>query len=55
MIKEYGIECELATNEKSFFIPAGNIYSSDYWKKLSSIDWNSLLFEENNGLAFLLI
>lgn len=35
-------------------IPAGNINSPEYWKKLSSIDWYNLLYENSSGLAFLL-
>jgi MinD-like ATPase involved in chromosome partitioning or flagellar assembly len=39
---------------ESILIPAGDINSSDYWKKLSSINWNELLFENKSGLAFFL-
>jgi MinD-like ATPase involved in chromosome partitioning or flagellar assembly len=38
----------------TILIPAGNTDSSDYWKKLSAINWNELLFENASGLAFLL-
>ena len=38
----------------TILIPAGNTNSSDYWKKLSAINWNDLLFENASGLAFLL-
>ena len=35
------------------FIPAGNIYSREYWRKLSSINWNGLLYEKDSqGVAF---
>ncbi len=42
---------------KSYYttlIPAGNINSPDYWKKLSSINWYDLLYENSTGLTFLL-
>jgi MinD-like ATPase involved in chromosome partitioning or flagellar assembly len=35
-------------------IPAGDVKSSEYWKKLSSINWYDLLYENSSGLAFLL-
>jgi MinD-like ATPase involved in chromosome partitioning or flagellar assembly len=35
-------------------IPAGNSDSFDYWKKLSSINWYELIYENENGLAFFL-
>lgn len=35
-------------------IPAGSINSSDYWKKLSSINWYDLLYDNTAGLSFLL-
>lgn len=36
-------------------IPAGNVPSSDYWRKLSSIDWHSLFYEESSeGIPFFL-
>lgn len=35
-------------------IPAGNTESFDYWKKLSSINWYELIYENENGLAFFL-
>jgi MinD-like ATPase involved in chromosome partitioning or flagellar assembly/thioredoxin-like negative regulator of GroEL len=42
------------TSEPTILIPAGNTNSSDYWKNLSSIDWNDLLFDNTAGLVFLL-
>lgn len=37
------------------FIPAGNIYSDEYWKNLSSINWKDLFYsDENNGVNLLL-
>ncbi|WP_426092567.1 KGGVGR-motif variant AAA ATPase [Flavobacterium sp. DSR3-2] len=36
-------------------IPAGDIYSDEYWKNLSSINWKDLFYsEENNGVNLLL-
>lgn len=35
-------------------IPAGNINSSEYWKKLSNINWYNLLYGSSDGLYFLL-
>jgi MinD-like ATPase involved in chromosome partitioning or flagellar assembly len=36
-------------------IPAGNIYSDQYWKKLSSINWKELFYsDDNNGVNLLL-
>lgn len=36
-------------------IPAGNVFSSEYWVKLSTINWNSLLYGNNGeGILFFL-
>lgn len=36
-------------------IPAGSIYSNEYWRNLSSINWKDLFYsEENNGVNLLL-
>jgi tetratricopeptide (TPR) repeat protein len=35
-------------------IPAGNPTTNNYWKKLSSINWHELIFQNENGLALLL-
>jgi len=36
-------------------IPAGNINSANYWKKLANINWNDLMYGENNqGIPFFL-
>ncbi len=36
-------------------IPAGDIHSPDYWRKLASIDWHSLFYEEGGeGIPFFL-
>jgi len=37
------------------FIPAGNTESSEYWRKLSSINWSDLFYSENaRGVQFFL-
>lgn len=52
-INTYGININVAKNRIPItLIPAGNIDSVDYWKKLSSINWYDLIYEEENGLAF---
>jgi MinD-like ATPase involved in chromosome partitioning or flagellar assembly len=36
-------------------IPAGDIYSNEYWKNLSSINWKDLFYsDDNNGVNLLL-
>lgn len=35
-------------------IPAGNINSPEYWKKLASVNWYDLLYEDPIGISFLL-
>lgn len=36
-------------------IPAGNVLSAEYWKKLASIDWYSLFYrDESEGVPFFL-
>ncbi len=36
-------------------IPAGDVLSPDYWRKLASIDWHSLFYEEDSeGIPFFL-
>jgi tetratricopeptide (TPR) repeat protein/MinD-like ATPase involved in chromosome partitioning or flagellar assembly len=56
-IKDFSIELKpknKATN-KITMIPAGNIKQSDYWHKLSKINWSSLFYkEESEGLSFFL-
>ncbi|HEX9513313.1 MAG TPA: AAA family ATPase [Puia sp.] len=37
-----------------FLLPAGNVGSPEYWKKLSSINWYELLYENSNGMGFFL-
>lgn len=56
-IKEFSID--LIPSNKIFqrihFIPAGDIDSPTYWKKLSSIDWSSLFYAEGSkGVKFFL-
>ncbi|MFH7015204.1 KGGVGR-motif variant AAA ATPase [Flavobacterium sp. FlaQc-47] len=54
-IKNYCIEVNISKNGKPLsLITAGNTESSDYWKKLSSINWYDLIYENPNGLAFFL-
>lgn len=46
------------TNSKNppiHFIPAGNVSSPEYWKKLSAISWNDLFYKEDSqGVPFFL-
>jgi len=54
-IKDYSTNFSLYQNKEVInFIPAGNINSNDYWKKLSAINWYDLLYDNKNGLAFFL-
>ena len=53
-IAEYSYSFLSQPRSYTTLIPAGNINSSDYWKKLSSIDWYNLLYENPSGLSFLL-
>jgi MinD-like ATPase involved in chromosome partitioning or flagellar assembly len=55
-IKEYLIEKydSVGDIDNIVLIPAGNPDSSDYWKKLSSINWYHLLYENPDGLSFFL-
>lgn len=54
-IKEYSIEISISKSGKPItLITAGNTESDDYWKKLSSINWYDLIYENPNGLAFFL-
>jgi len=54
-IKEYSLEIGISKNEKPIsLISAGNTESDDYWKKLSSINWYELIYNNPNGLAFFL-
>ena len=54
-VKDYSIEINISKNEKPIsLIPAGNTETDDYWKKLSSINWYDLIYENPDGLAFFL-
>jgi len=36
-------------------IPAGNVFSAEYWKKLASLDWYSMFYrEDSEGVPFFL-
>jgi MinD-like ATPase involved in chromosome partitioning or flagellar assembly len=40
---------------KIHLLPAGNVLSSEYWKKLASIDWHGLFYKEGGeGIPFFL-
>lgn len=42
-------------NEPITFIPAGNIESDEYWKKLAMLNWNKLFYSERGqGIRFFL-
>lgn len=55
-IKEFSYEFfSPLAKAKMTLIPAGEVDSPNYWRKLSSINWNDLLYENNSiGLSFLL-
>jgi len=54
-IKEYTLELSINENSRPItLIPAGNTNSENYWKKLSTINWYDLIYENPNGLAFFL-
>jgi MinD-like ATPase involved in chromosome partitioning or flagellar assembly/Tfp pilus assembly protein PilF len=54
-IKNYCLEINISKSGKPIsLITAGNTDSPDYWKKLSSINWYDLIYENPNGLAFFL-
>lgn len=54
-ITDYSLEVNISKNGKPLsLITAGNTESADYWKKLSSINWYDLIYENPNGLAFFL-
>jgi len=54
-IKDYSLDVNISKNGKPLsLITAGNTESADYWKKLSSINWYDLIYENPNGLAFFL-
>lgn len=54
-VKDYCIEKHILQNNNPLsLIKAGDIDSENYWKKLSSINWYKLIYENPNGLAFFL-
>lgn len=50
----YNFTKSSTTETETILIPAGDTNSSDYWKKLTAINWNDLLFENSSGITFLL-
>lgn len=50
----FNFSLSATTSVETILIPAGNTDSPEYWKKLSSINWNNLLFENTSGIGFLL-
>jgi len=53
-ITDYSVTLNLSQGKSLSLISAGNIDSSGYWKKLSSINWHSLLYQNENGIEFFL-
>lgn len=54
-IKPYAFHLQNTRAEKLDLIPAGNPRSSEYWRKLSAINWYELLYgEEATGVDFFL-
>lgn len=56
-LNEFTLELSPTLNSQGGIrlIPAGNILSPDYWRKLASIDWHSLFYEEGGeGIPFFL-
>ena len=57
-IRPYTVRIPDGTNnpmlKPSYLIPAGNSHSQIYWKKLSAINWYDLIYENEDGIAFLL-
>lgn len=54
-IKEYSTNFNVYANKPNVdIIPAGNINATDYWKKLTAINWYDLLYDNKDGLAFFL-
>lgn len=54
-IKDYSVDVTISSNGLPLsLICAGQIESSEYWRKLSSINWYHLIFENPNGLSFFL-
>jgi MinD-like ATPase involved in chromosome partitioning or flagellar assembly len=56
-LKEYILEISppSKTQGQILLMPAGNILSHDYWRKLASIDWQDLIYNEaSEGIPFFL-
>ena len=54
-IKEYSLEISISPKSiPLILIPAGDTESPNYWKRLSSINWHYLMYENPNGLSFFL-
>jgi len=54
-ISDFSVEFSLSNTKVPIsLIAAGDTESGDYWKKLSSINWYELLYEDNNSLSFFL-
>jgi MinD-like ATPase involved in chromosome partitioning or flagellar assembly len=52
-ISKYAVKLRFADN--MYFIPAGNPSKSDYWMKLTQINWWKLFYEEQSeGIPFFL-
>ena len=51
-IRDYSVQIELKGKKKINLIPAGNIDSDEYWKKLSSINWYDLVYENPDSISF---
>ena len=56
-LSDFSVEIIKSTKSKGrvTLIPAGNIYSSEYWKKLASINWHELFYSpKSEGIPFFL-
>ncbi|HWK06623.1 MAG TPA: AAA family ATPase [Puia sp.] len=54
-ISDFIFPLDMGKNKSPLFLlPAGNVGSPEYWKKLSSINWYELLYENSNGMGFFL-
>jgi len=54
-LAEFRYSVQIGTNKTKpiDFIFAGDIYSSEYWKKLSGISWKELFYQDNSeGIPF---
>ncbi len=53
-ITDYCTRLRLYNNDNVHLLPAGNIENTDYWKRLSSIDWYNLVYENPDSISFFL-